>query len=120
METLRFCTETPVTFLPLNQISPLLGLSSPAISCISVVLPASVVPSSTLKPPSSSLRLVSWICTTPSTLLVTLRSSRVISGLADVLGLSGDPRGGRSPGDAVVRLAQTWACYLAQRLTSSS
>ena len=60
--TLRFWTGTPVTFLPSNQTSPEVGGTSPAISCIRVVLPASVVPSSVLKPPGSSSMLVSWMC----------------------------------------------------------
>ena len=55
IETLRFCTGTPVTLRPSNQTSPELGGTSPAISCIRVVLPASVVPSRMLNPPDCEL-----------------------------------------------------------------
>src|SRR5436190_16986824 len=68
----------PVTFWPPNQTSPEVGRSRPAISCISVVLPASVVPSSTLNVPGSRTRLVSWIWTAPPTRFATFLSSRAI------------------------------------------
>src|SRR4026209_2464359 len=40
---------------------PGVGRSGPAISCMSVVLPASVGPSRMLNPVSASLTLVSWM-----------------------------------------------------------
>ena len=48
-----------VTFAPLNQTSPEVGLSMPAISFIKVVLPDSVVPNRMLKPRSARTRSVS-------------------------------------------------------------
>src|SRR6056297_1161439 len=55
----------PVTSLPCHRRRPALGTSSPAISRISDVLPASVGPSSTFIVPASSVRSVGWICTSP-------------------------------------------------------
>src|SRR5262245_7639429 len=75
--TLRFCTGTPVTLRPSNQISPELGGTSPAISCIRVVLPASVVPSRMLNPPDRSSMLVSWMCVWPPTRRTTCLSASV-------------------------------------------
>jgi hypothetical protein len=77
IDTLRFCTGTPVTSRPPNQTCPALGGTSPAISCISVVLPARVVPSRMLKPPGCRARLVSWMCVWAPTRRTTFFSSSI-------------------------------------------
>ena len=76
MATFRRWTGTPFTFLPRKTISPEVGSMRPAIICIRVVLPASVVPRRTLNESSCNSRFVSWICTSAPTRFVTLRSSR--------------------------------------------
>src|SRR5690606_17947695 len=78
MATLRLRTGTSVTSRPCMNTRPRSGLSSPAISRISVVLPANVSPSSTLKLPGSSVRLTSSIQVSPPTVLLIPFSCRLM------------------------------------------
>src|SRR5262245_7545146 len=80
IDTRRLCTGTPVTSRPPNHTSPPVGLTSPAIRRSRVVLPASVSPSSVLKPLSASVRLVGWMWMSAPTCSATWRSSSVTAG----------------------------------------
>ncbi len=59
MATLRSRTGMPVTSLPSTSTLPVLGVSSPAMSRIRLVLPACVAPSSTVTAPLRGAMLCS-------------------------------------------------------------
>src|SRR6056297_1727541 len=75
----------PVTSSPFHRMRPVSGTSSPAISRISVVLPANVGPRSTFMLPASSVRSVGWICVSPATRFETFSRTKVIACLSSVL-----------------------------------
>src|SRR5688572_30999957 len=71
MATLRSRTGTPVTSSPLTMTLPLVGVSSPAIRRIRLVLPAWVAPSSTVTAPLAGAMLCSYNQVWAPTRLVT-------------------------------------------------
>ena len=113
--TLRFCGVTSVTSRPSKKIRPVVGFSSPAISLISVVLPAPVSPSSTLNPSRASVRLVSWRWVSAPTFLPTPLSSRLMVVLS---GAGRNPAAGDTGGREAV--FGYFGAASAQTLTISS
>src|SRR5690606_28616580 len=81
MATLRRCTATPVTSRPPKCTAPEVGRNRPAISCIRVVLPASVVPSRTSRPSEASSTLVCAIWrSAPTRRVMPFRASDTLRG----------------------------------------
>jgi len=71
METSRLRTGTPVTSCPPTRTRPLVGVSSPAMMRIKLVLPACVAPSSTVTAPLCNARLMGYNQDSAPTALLT-------------------------------------------------